>query len=73
MKKWLLAAVVVTMLWTTGLEASAAGLEDVFLAEYYADTYEDLKEAFEYDAETLFEHFIIWGLSEKRIMSPVRN
>lgn len=71
MKKWLMAAIVVTMFWTTSLGVSAAGLEDVFSAEYYADTYEDLKEAFEYDAETLFEHFITFGLSEKRIMSPV--
>ena len=43
----------------------------MFSAEYYADTYEDLKEAFGDDADTLYNHFVTYGLSEKRSMSPV--
>ena len=36
------------------LSVSAAGLRDVFDAKYYADTYEDLKKAYGYDEEALF-------------------
>ena len=53
------------------MSAYAADLEDVFSAKYYADTYEDLYEAFEYDEEQLFNHYKEYGLKEGRSMSPV--
>ncbi len=53
------------------ISAYAADLEDVFSAKYYADTYEDLYEAFEYDEEQLFNHYKEYGLKEGRSMSPV--
>ena len=46
------------------LSVSAAGLRDVFDAKYYADTYEDLKNAYGYDEEALFNHYMTWGLTE---------
>lgn len=53
------------------MSAYAADLEDVFSAKYYADTYEDLYEAFEYDEDKLLNHFKEYGLKEGRSMSPV--
>ena len=53
------------------LSVSAAGLRDVFDAKYYADTYEDLKKAYGYDEEALFNHYVTWGLTEGRSMNPV--
>ena len=53
------------------LSVSAAGLRDVFDAKYYADTYEDLKNAYGYDEEALFNHYVTWGLTEGRSMNPV--
>lgn len=53
------------------LSVSAAGLRDVFDAKYYADTYEDLKNAYGYDEEALFNHYMTWGLAEGRSMNPV--
>ena len=43
----------------------------VFNAKYYADKYPDLKAAFGYNEEALWNHFIKYGLSEGRIASPV--
>lgn len=51
----------------------AAGLRDVFDAKYYADQYPDLKAAFGYDEEALFQHFVNNGLKEGRNMSPILN
>lgn len=53
------------------MSAYAADLEDVFSAKYYADTYGDLYEAFEYDEEKLLNHFKEYGVKEGRSMSPV--
>ena len=50
---------------------SAATLEDVFDAEYYAETYSDLKEAFGYDRDALWNHFITYGLAEGRSMNSL--
>ena len=60
-----------TMLLSSGLQASAAGLRDVFDAEYYANSYKDLKEAFGTDEEALYKHFLEYGLKESRVMNPV--
>ena len=60
-----------TMFLGSVLDVSAAGLMDIFDAEYYADSYADLKEAFGYDERQLYNHFITYGLKEGRNMSPI--
>ncbi|MCM1193999.1 MAG: hypothetical protein NC123_11085 [Butyrivibrio sp.] len=50
---------------------SAAGLEDIFDAKYYADSNEDLKAAFGYDETALYRHFLEYGLKEGRQMNPI--
>ena len=52
-----------------GMQSDAATLKDVFDEYYYADTYEDLKEAFGYDKEALWNHFVTQGLDEGRNMN----
>ncbi len=71
MKKLLVLGLAAVTFLYSHFAVSAAGLADVFSAEYYADTYEDLKVAFDYEETLLFNHFLTCGLSEKRIMSPV--
>ena len=74
MKKFrriLVAGTATTMLFGSVLNVSAAGLTDIFDAEYYADSYADLKEAFGYDERQLYNHFITYGLKEGRNMSPI--
>lgn len=61
----------VTIFLGSTMSVNAAELEDVFSAKYYADTYEDLYEAFEYDEDKLFNHYLEYGLKEGRTMSPV--
>lgn len=53
------------------MNVSAEGVRDVFDAEYYADSYEDLKAVFGYDEAALFSHYITCGLEEGRSASPV--
>ncbi len=51
----------------------------VFDAEYYAETYPDVKEAFGNDEAALFNHYVQYGKSEGRkpckeaVVSPVAN
>lgn len=74
MKKFrhiLVVGMATTMLLGSVLDVSAAGLKDIFDAEYYADSYPDLKEAFGYDEIQLYNHFITYGLEEGRNMSPI--
>ena len=56
---------------TGSLSVSAAGLRDIFNAKYYADSNPDVKEAFGYDEESLYQHYLTFGLSEGRAASPV--
>ncbi len=42
----------------------------VFDAKYYADTHADLKTAYGYDEEKLYDHFINYGIEEGRAASP---
>ncbi|MBR6826389.1 MAG: MBL fold metallo-hydrolase [Oscillospiraceae bacterium] len=42
----------------------------VFNAEYYADRYADLKEAYGTDEGKLYEHFVNYGIEEGRCASP---
>lgn len=76
MKKWrwrgltmLAAAAVVLMIGK--MDVSAAGVRDVFDAEYYANSYADLKAAYGSNEEALFQHYITIGLAEGRVGSPV--
>lgn len=39
---------------------------NVFNAQYYADNYKDLRDAFGYDSKKLFDHFVNNGMSEMR-------
>ena len=71
MKKLVVAMLAGTMLLSSGLQVSAAGLKDVFDAEYYANSYKDLKDAFGTDEEALYKHFLEYGLKEGRVMNPI--
>ena len=71
MKKLLVTVVAVCVMLTGTLNVSAAGLEDVFSAQYYSDQYADLKAAFGTDEAKLFQHFLNYGAKEGRSMSPV--
>lgn len=53
------------------LKASAAGVKDIFDAEYYAGQYSDLKSAYGNDEAALLNHFMTRGAYEGRIMSPI--
>lgn len=44
-----------------------------FNAIYYADTYSDLKKAYEYDEKKLKNHWLTYGIREGRSASPVLN
>ena len=59
------------MMLSCSMNVAAAGVRDVFDAEYYADAYADLKEAFGNDAEALLQHYVTCGLSEGRFGSKV--
>ena len=72
-KRILVVGAAATMLLGSVLNVSAAGLHDIFDAKYYADSYADLKEAFGYDENLLYQHFLTYGLKEGRNMSPILN
>lgn len=71
MKKILATLVVVSVMFSCKLSVNAADLKDIFSAQYYADTYEDLYAAFEYDEAKLLNHVKEYGLKEKRDVSPI--
>ena len=71
LKKLLLLGLTGCMLVGSTVSVSAAGLRDIFDAEYYADKYPDLKAAFGNDDEALFQHFVNYGLKEKRNMNRI--
>ncbi len=71
LKKLLVLGVAAATFAGTTLGVSAAGLKDVFDAEYYASQYPDLKESCGNDKEKLYEHFITFGLKEGRKASPI--
>lgn len=54
---------------TPAVQTSYPNLRNMFDAQYYADTYPDLKAAFGNNAEILWTHFINCGLQEGRAMS----
>lgn len=71
MKKVIVSVVAIVLLMGSAFSVNAAGLRDVFSAKYYADKYPDLKAAFGYNEEMLYQHFLDYGLKEGRNMSPI--
>ena len=66
-------AAMVTGMFAATLTVSAEGVKDVFDAKYYADTYPDLKAAYGYDENALYQHYMKFGLAEGRVGSPTFN
>lgn len=66
-------AAAATVMLGASMNVSAAGVQDVFDAKYYADSYADLKAAFGYNEAALYNHYITCGLAEGRCASPVFN
>lgn len=52
------------------LSVNAASIEEVFDAQYYSSTYEDLKAAFGDDAGALYNHYVTFGQEEGRSVVP---
>ena len=50
-----------------------SNVADIFDAEYYRNQYPDLDAAFGDDEQALFNHFMMFGLKEGRIGSPILN
>ena len=71
MKKIIATTLFVTILLSCSLNVNAAGLKDIFSANYYADSYDDLYAAFEYDGIKLYRHVQEYGLKEGRDVSPI--
>lgn len=71
MKKLVALSLICGLALSSEMTVNAAGLKDVFNAEYYADQYPDLLAAFGYDEELLYKHFLEYGLKEGRVMNPV--
>lgn len=71
MKRKIVALVAVLAFCTFGVSANAAGLKDIFNAKYYADQYKDLYDAFGYDEEALYDHYLTYGINEGRSMNPI--
>jgi len=69
-KKWIATGMLVALA-TVELNVSAAGVKDIFSAQFYADEYKDLKAVFEYNADSLYQHALDYGLGEGRMVSPV--
>lgn len=55
-------------LWGSA-QVSAATMKDVFDEYYYADRYPDLKAAYGYDREELWQHYVNCGFGEGRLMN----
>lgn len=70
-KKILAFCLAAVLLAGSTLKASAAGVKDVFDADYYAGRYSDLKSAYGTDEEALLKHFLTHGVKEGRVMNPI--
>jgi hypothetical protein len=70
-KKLIVLGAAVSMFTESTLGVSAAGLKDIFDADYYAEQYPDLKAAFGNDETALYKHFMTYGIKEGRVMNPV--
>lgn len=76
-KKWILKAVLTAGVWLAGMCALPLSLTayaapqvmadgTVFDAEYYAETYPDVAEAYGMDEQMLYEHYKLYGQAEGR-------
>ena len=70
-KKLLCVAIASVLLCGNALSVDAAGLKDIFDAEYYAEQYPDLKAAFGNNEKALYQHFLKFGIKEGRVMNPI--
>lgn len=71
MKQLFCVAVASVVLLSSGLSVNAAGVKDIFDAEYYAEQYPDLKAAFGNNEKALYQHFLTYGVKEGRVMNPI--
>ncbi len=69
MKKFIVIGFCLALFMSASLSVSAASVKDLFDAKYYADSYADLKAAFGYDEEALYEHYLVYGMKEGRSAS----
>ena len=53
--------------------SSAQAKAIMFNAAYYANSYRDLKAAFGYDVNRLYNHYVTYGIKEGRSASPIFN
>lgn len=70
-RRWTALLLICIMLSANGLYVSAAGYEDLFDAQYYADANPDLKLIYGYNPTALYQHFISSGIYEGRPSSPM--
>jgi len=73
LKKLIVLGTVISVLATSSLGASAAGVRDTFNAEYYANQNEDVKKVLGNDEDALFQHYLQYGLKEGRQGNPLFN
>lgn len=57
---------VLAMLIGSTVSAKTLTLKDVFDANYYSQTYEDLSKTFGTDVEKLYNHYVVFGQKEER-------
>lgn len=70
-KKWVLLLLACAMLFVSGQKVRAAGYEDLFDAQFYADANPDLKLIYGNNPAALYQHFIGSGIYEGRLASPM--
>lgn len=61
----------IVMLAGSVMNVFAAGVSDIFDADFYAGKYNDLRSAYGTDEEELLKHFLTRGAGEGRVMNPV--
>ncbi|MCD8038683.1 MAG: hypothetical protein LUE96_06305 [Lachnospiraceae bacterium] len=71
-KRLLISTAAATMLFSSAITANAAQ-EDLFDAEYYAETYPDVVAVFGDDADTLLQQYLNSGITEGRSASAYFN
>lgn len=59
-------AILAGVMFITPVCAATPSIDPRFNATYYADTYPDLKAAYGYDVQKLWEHYVTYGQREKR-------
>lgn len=70
-KKFLTVSLAAALLAGSVFGVSAAGVKDLLSTDYYANKYNDLKEAYGEDKDAYIAHFLTSGAKEGRIMNPI--